>query len=254
IIRNVNIAAGYGTRGITADGIPDSYVYDAMNIHANNVMVDHVSTVFGTDETISADEFANHTTVQYSNISQAQNYPQWDAEGGGYKGHALGSLWQPGSNATTSILHNLYAHDAGRLPRVGTEASKLTVTGVGSYNDFRNNVIYNWIGTGGSGASAQPGQTNFINNFWLAGPGGEVPTGTTDANGIPTLTTSAAGTGIFAGSDATNTKVFHSGNLKDINKDGDALDGLALANGDFGASNFQGSAFSQVPYYGLTET
>src|SRR5262249_42888914 len=152
-------------RGIGTDGIPDSYVYDAINIHANNVMIDHVSAVFGTDETISADEFANNASVQYCNISQGQNYPQWDAEGGGYKGHALGSLWQPGSNAVTSILHNLYAHQAGRLPRVGTEISKLTFPTVGGYNDFRNNVIYNWLGTAGSGAGSQPGQTNFVNNF-----------------------------------------------------------------------------------------
>src|SRR5439155_5815384 len=113
IIRNLTIGAGYGVRTLSSTtGYAEAYVYDCMNIHATGVMIDHVSAVFGTDEAISADEFANNTTVQYCNISQGQNYPQWDAEGGGYKGHAYGSLWQPGSNALTSILHNLYAHQA----------------------------------------------------------------------------------------------------------------------------------------------
>ena len=48
--------------------------------------------------------------------------------------------------------------------------------------------------------------------------------------------------------------MFHTGNLKDTNKDGDASDGTALANCDFGSSAFQGSAFTQTPYYGVTET
>jgi hypothetical protein len=207
--------------------------------------------VFATDEAVSADEFANNVTVQYSNISQGQNYPQADAENPGvYTGHALGSLLQSGSNAKISFHHDLYAHQKGRLPRVGTEAGSLSVAGVGAYNDFRNNVFYNWLGTGGSGASGQPGQSNFVGNFWRAGNGGDNNSGTAIVN-------SAGGTGIFSGSDATNTKVFHSGNLKDTNKDGDANDGVALTNSDFGSSNFQASPlwFSGQPTYtGVTDT
>src|SRR5437763_336172 len=217
-----------------------------MNIHATAVMIDHVSTVFSTDEGISADEVANNVTVQYCNISQGQNYPQADAENPGvYTGHALGSLWQPGSNAKTSVLHNLYAHQKGRLPRVGTEASKLTTAGVGSVNDFRNNVFYNWLGTGGSGASAQPSTNNFVSNFWLAGPGGDDNSGTS-------IVTASGGTGIFAGNSGP-TGVYHTGNLKDTNKDGDANDGAALANSDFGSSTFAASPYS-VPYNGVTDT
>src|SRR5438552_9650549 len=107
IIRNLVIAPGYGTRNTGADGMPDSYVYDAMNIHASNVIVDHVSAYFSSDETISADEFANNVTVQYTNMSQGQNYPQLDMDvtPNVYTGHALGSLWQPGSNALSSVHH-----------------------------------------------------------------------------------------------------------------------------------------------------
>ncbi|HXU00360.1 MAG TPA: hypothetical protein VN903_05180, partial [Polyangia bacterium] len=130
-----------------------------------------------------------------------------------------------------------------------TEADKLTVSGVGAYNDFRNNVFYNWMGTAGTGSSGQASQNNFVGNFYLAGPGGDNPTGGTSTS----ITSSSGGTSIFNGSDSTNTKVFHSGNLKDTNKDSDPNDGAALANSDFGTSSFQGSAFTQTPYYGATD-
>src|SRR5215510_4516259 len=99
IIRNVTVASGYGLSGWWKPGdpfpgvpgsagastdptawFPDNVVYDAMDISGTNLMIDHVSTVFGTDETISMNEVANNITVQYSNISQALNYPQADAE------------------------------------------------------------------------------------------------------------------------------------------------------------------------------
>src|SRR5690606_10724821 len=108
ILRNVTIAPGYGMRNFSKpeDGVsptpgdfPDSYVYDAIDITGTNLMIDHVSTAYATDETISANELANNVTIQYSNISQGQNYPQADAEASGitYTGHALGSLLQGGS-------------------------------------------------------------------------------------------------------------------------------------------------------------
>jgi hypothetical protein len=258
IIRNVTIAAGYGNRSFdeptrtpAAGDFPDSYVYDAMDISGTNVMVDHVTAIYGTDETVSMNELANNITIQFCTIAQGQNYPQADAEASGvsYTGHALGSLLQAGSNAKISVVHNLYAHLKGRLPRVGTEASVLTVAGVGAFNDFRNNVFYNWLGTAGTGAGSQPSQNNFIGNFYLAGPGGDNPSGGTSTS----ITTSSGGTSIFNGSDSTNTKVYQSGNLKDTNKDSDANDGAALANSDFGTSSFAGSAYTQTPYYGATD-
>ncbi|HEX6277823.1 MAG TPA: hypothetical protein VFZ53_32495, partial [Polyangiaceae bacterium] len=259
IIRNITVAPGYGRRNFheasmtpASGDFPDSYVFDAFDISGQNVMIDHVTTVYATDETISCNEEANNLTIQYSNISQGQNYPQADAESSGvsYTGHALGSLLQAGSNAKISVLFNLYAHQKGRLPRIGTEADALTTAGVGAYNDFRNNVFYNWLGTAGTGASGQVHQTNFISNFYLAGPGGDNPSG-----GSSTAVTNASGgTSIFNGSDSSLSKVHHSGNMKDTNKDGDASDGAALANSDFGSSAFQGSAYTQTPYRGVTAT
>jgi hypothetical protein len=259
ILRNVTIAPGYGSRNFdepeqpaVSGDFPDSYVFDAIDISGQDVMIDHVTTVYATDETISMNEEANNITIQFSNISQGQNYPQADAEADEitYTGHALGSLLQAGSNAKVSVLHNLYAHQKGRLPRVGTEADALTVAGVGAFNDFRNNVFYNWLGTAGTGASGQPSQNNFVGNFYLAGPGGDNPSGGTST----ALSNAAGGTSIFNGSDSTNTKVFHAGNVKDTNRDAGADDGAALANSDFSSSAIQATAFTQTPYVGVTET
>src|ERR1044072_5116838 len=140
----------------TPGDFPVSYVYAAIDISGTNTMIDHVSTMYATDETISANELANNVTIQYSNISQGQNYPQADAEASGttYTGHALGSLLQGGTDAKFSVHHNLYAHQKGRLPRVGSEV------GNGAYNDFRNNVFYDWLGTAGGGATGQRSSNN----------------------------------------------------------------------------------------------
>jgi len=260
IFRNVTIAPGYGMRTFeqpdanppvapTPGDFPDSYVYDAIDISGTNMMIDHVSTMYATDETISANELANNITIQYSNISQGQNYPQGDAEASGvtYTGHALGSLLQAGSNAKISVHHNLYAHQKGRLPRVGSEV------GTGAFNDFRNNVFYNWLGTAGGGASGQPSFNNFVGNFFRAGPGGDNPVGGTST----AITNASGGTGIFNGSNSSGTRVYHTGNFKDTNKNSTAEFITALTNSDFGSSSFQASPQwyqGVATYTGVTDT
>jgi Immunoglobulin domain/Bacterial TSP3 repeat len=242
IIRNVAFAPGYGMQGFheppnppTPGDFPDSYVYDALDVSGQNIMMDHLTALFTTDEAISCNELANNLTIQYCNVSQGQNYPQADAEAQTlvYAGHALAHLLQAGSNAKVSVLNNLYAHMRGRLPRVGSEI------GTGAINDFRNNVFYNWLSTAGSGASNQPSFNNFINNFYLAGPGGDSPIGGTNYQ----LTFVSGGTGIFSGSDSTLTRVYRSGNLKDTNKDSDPYD-TSSADGDYASSALQSAAYN----------
>jgi len=242
IIRNLTVAPGYGLRNTGTDGFPDSYVYDAFDISGQGIVIDHCSTFFATDEHISANELAADVTVQYTNISQGQNYPNLDTNGS-YTGHAFGSLFQMGSGAKLSVHHNLYAHQKGRLPRVGSSV------GTGASNDFRNNVFYNWLSTAGGGASSQPSFSNFVGNFFLAGPGGDNPVGGSST----AITTASGGTSIFGGASTTATRVYHSGNLKDTNKDGDRLDGTALTNSDFSSSTFAASAYD-AGYVGVTES
>ena len=244
ILRHVTIAPGYGLRSFAKpeDGVyptpgdfPDAYVYDALDVSGQHVMIDHVTAVFATDETISVNELANHVTLQNCVISQGQNYPQWDAEGGGYTGHALGSLLQAGSSFKISVLHNLYAHQKGRLPRVGSEV------GSGAINDFRNNVFYNWLGTAGGGASGQPSFNNFLHNFYLAGPGGDNPVGGSNSN----LVHAAGGTGIFNGASSSATRAHVSGNLKDTNKDGDPHDPVSAdGSANFASTSLQAAAYN----------
>jgi hypothetical protein len=225
VLRNVTIAPGYGMRNFskpdegiepTPGDFPDSYVYDAIDISGTNQMIDHVTAVYATDETISANELANNITIQYTTMAQAQNYPQADAEGGGsFTGHGLGMLLQAGSNAKITVANNLLAHMKARLPRVGSEV------GSGPFNDFRNNVFYNWLGSTTQVGSGQKSFNNFIGNFYLAGAGGEDPIGGTN----PGITNRAGGTGV-GGGNSTNL-IYQKGNLRDINKDGDALDASA---------------------------
>ena len=82
IIRDVSMAVGYGVRKANGtSGYYDNYTYDNMDINSDHVVVDHVKALFATDESISANEMANHVTVQYSTIGQGQSYPQADAQG-----------------------------------------------------------------------------------------------------------------------------------------------------------------------------
>lgn len=230
IIRNITVASGYGMRNWWKPGdpfpeqpapqpsslgpgiFPDATVYDALDISGTNLMIDHVSTLYATDETISMNELSNNITVQYSNISQGQNYPQWDAEGGGFTGHALGSLLEAGTGAAISFHHNLYAHQKGRMPQTQGDAA---------YYDFRNNVFYNWMGTAGSLRS--PTNVNLVGNFYLAGHGGDNPVGGNNTG----LTTTNGGTSVTTGS----SRIYREGNLLDANRDDDASDGTIVSGG-----------------------
>src|SRR5262249_13540149 len=160
----------------------DQYTYDAMDVDATNVMVDHVSAVFATDETISANELAGNVTIQYTSMSQGQNYPQQDAESKTvvrFTGHALGSLWGTDNGAKSSFLHDLYAHEAGRLPTIQTEKGSAALT------DFRNNVVYNWFGSAGYDSTGEPGNANMVGNYYKVGPGGDGTSGGTSFAILP---------------------------------------------------------------------
>ncbi|WP_425397511.1 hypothetical protein [Aeoliella sp.] len=239
ITRNITIASGYGMRNWwdpddpmpsepdpqpSSQGpgyFPDSTVYDGMDISGSNLMIDHVSVLYTTDEAVSMNENASDITVQYANISQGQNYPQWDAEGAGrWTGHALGSLLGAGNEdyqAAVTFHHNLYAHQKGRVPQLQRGED-------GAFYDFRNNVFYNWLGTaGGRGGNTY---LNLEGNFYLAGHGGDDPigghnTGVQNVNG---------GTSVMSGS----SRVYRQGNLLDTNRDDDADDGQNVSGGASG--------------------
>ena len=126
-----------------------------------NIIFDHVSTSWSTDETMTLYHNEN-TTVQWCIISQA--CPKGTSDE-----HRFGGIW--GNNFGT-WHHNLIAHNASRNPR--------WASGCG-YNDYRNNVIYNWEYESCYGAEAhQKGDRrkppiehstiNMIANYYKPGP------------------------------------------------------------------------------------
>jgi hypothetical protein len=246
IVRNVTMAAGYGLRKANStSGYYDNYTYDNMDINSKGVMVDHVTALYASDESISANELADHVTVQYSTIAQGQSYPQADAQGGGaYKAHALGDLWGLGSNAVSTFSHNLYANISGRIPTIQTSSSKLS-NNVPAYTDFRNNVVYNWFGTAGYGSSGSPGAGEFEGNYYKVGPGGDGATG--NATDFSIVATSG-GTTVF--SNSSSTPVYQTGNVRS-NRNGTTTN---LVNSDFGSGTFQSSPYTQIPYRGVTDS
>ena len=91
-----------------------------------NIIIDHVSASWSVDETVSIYHCEN-VTIQWCMISESMY------DSGHVKGtHGYGGIW--GSNYST-YHHNLLAHHSSRNPRFAS--------GCG-YNDFRNNVVYNW--------------------------------------------------------------------------------------------------------------
>lgn len=91
-----------------------------------NIILDHVSASWSIDETVSI-YYCENVTIQWCLISESLRFA------GHVKGaHGFGGIW--GSNRST-YHHNLMAHHSSRNPRFAS--------GCG-YNDFRNNVIYNW--------------------------------------------------------------------------------------------------------------
>ncbi|HRZ98703.1 MAG TPA: pectate lyase [Paludibacter sp.] len=127
-----------------------------------NVIVDHCSVSWSTDECASFYDNENFT-LQWCVISESLRNSIHK------KGnHGFGGIWG-GKNA--SFHHNLLAHHDSRNPRF----NGLRRAGL-KYNsdvdeervDFRNNVIYNW----GSNSSygGESGKYNLVGNYFKSGP------------------------------------------------------------------------------------
>lgn len=180
VMRYLRIRVG-GAAGTNLDAV---WVQDS-----SDVIVDHVSASWGTDETISATHSSNNVTVQWSMIAEPL---------GGTGGHSYGSLINGGD---FTYHHNLYAESRSRNPRVqntGGDSTRL---------DFVNNVLYNPFDRFGYGADDV--SINFVGNYAIAGPD-----------------TKASTEHLYVAGN-TATKIYQSDNLMDLNKNGD-FDGQDL--------------------------
>ena len=159
-----------GSLGVSANDVIIRYIRVRANPTAEtdaiggrykkNIILDHVSASWSSDEVLSIYHCEN-VTIQYCMITEAC------AKGG--SGHRFGGIW---GNQHATYHHNLIAHNDSRNPR--------WASGCG-FNDYRNNVLYNWGYQSSYGAEAhQSGDRrnppiefstiNMVANYYKPGP------------------------------------------------------------------------------------
>ena len=147
---------------------------DAISIFSgSNIIIDHCSTSWATDETLSispskkdAIRSIDNVTVQWSTISKSLN------ESVHSKGpHGYGTLLRGSGGARYTLHHNLWAHHRARMPRPGNYVGR-DMDPVGPLFDIRNNVFYNWGGkySGYNGDSDSLSRYSFVGNHYFTGP------------------------------------------------------------------------------------
>jgi hypothetical protein len=145
----------------TATGVNGSGSDDAFGgIGRSNVIIDHCSMSWSTDEVFSV-YAGDSTTLQWNFITEPLNY-SYHFENGDrdFEQHGYGGIW---GGRHLSAHHNLFAHCNNRNPRFdGIRNSPEENV------DYRNNVIYNW---GGNNIYAgEGGNYNLVNNYFKYGP------------------------------------------------------------------------------------
>lgn len=170
-----------------------------------NIILDHMTFTWGTDEVFSVNWDSNGTspdniTIQNSIIGQGMHRHN----------HSAGGLMQPPPGGKISLIGNLYICNKTRNNKIK------------GINEFVNNVVYNWGNYGNTYGHTQSGEAyimggdsagasyaNIINNYFIGGPN----------------TSSTVSTPFSVGN--ANFNLYGSGNYFDNNKNG-VLDGTLV--------------------------
>ncbi|MFL9833136.1 LamG-like jellyroll fold domain-containing protein [Chryseobacterium terrae] len=170
-----------------------------------NIILDHMTFTWGTDEVFSVNWDNNGTspdniTIQNSIIGQGLHRHN----------HSAGGLMQPPAGGKISLIGNLYICNKTRNNKIK------------GINEFVNNVVYNWGNYGNTYGHTQSGEAyimggdsagasyaNIINNYFIGGPN----------------TSNTVSTPFSVGN--ANFNLYGSGNYFDNNKNG-ILDGTLV--------------------------
>ena len=148
IVRGLKIRPGVdsGLEGSHLDGIEVS--------NSENVIIDHCTIGWSSDEGINSWKGNKNVTVQWCMMSEPLNH-NLHAKGEHGFSASLGGEY-------STNHHNLFAHGKGRNPSIGGNHQHSTIN-----LDFRNNVVFNY---GTRTCDGKPRSINMVNNYYKPGP------------------------------------------------------------------------------------
>ena len=170
-LRNYELAIG-GTHDVVVrylrsrpgDRASKASEMDAISIwDSHDLIIDHCSATWSTDECLSVTGHSDNITVQWCIIGEALT------------DHSYGSIIGSHQGKIT-FHHNLYANNISRNPRPGSyNYDPDYANEPGPTIDFRNNVVYNWnwgAGYSGSGTAGEDERftMNYVGNYLKPGP------------------------------------------------------------------------------------
>jgi pectate lyase len=149
-----------GIRVRIGDRLDNSDAFNIQGPRARNIVVDHCSFSWSTDEVVATNAGARNITFQNSIVSEGLDcsiHPEGC--------HSRGLLLRDGSRNIT-LHHNFFAHNDFRNPKLFGDPAKLR--GRQANFHFYNNVVYDW----GDWAVAGFGvaRISVENNYFRLGP------------------------------------------------------------------------------------